>query len=38
MFLIFLKLKNLPGNAGDAGEVGLIPGSSRSAGGGNGNP
>ena len=38
-------LKNLPANAGEAGEagefgleVGLIPGSGRSPGGGNGNP
>ena len=31
-------VKNLPANAGDAGEVGLIPGSGRSSGEGNGNP
>ena len=31
-------VKNLPANAGDAGEVDLIPGSGRSPGGGNGNP
>ena len=31
-------LKNLPANAGDAGEVGSIPGSGRSPGGGHGNP
>ena len=31
-------VKNLPANAGDAGDVGLIPGSGRSPGGGNGNP
>ena len=31
-------LKNLPAKAGDAGEVGSIPGSGRSPGGGQGNP
>ena len=31
-------VKNLPANAGDAGDVGLIPGSGRSPGVGNGNP
>ena len=31
-------IKNLPANAGDTGEVGLIPGSGRYPGGGNGNP
>ena len=31
-------VKSLPANAGDAGDMGLIPGSGRSAGGGNGNP
>ena len=31
-------VKNLPANAGDPGDVGLIPGSGRSTGGGNGNP
>ena len=31
-------VKNLPANAGDTGEVGLIPGSGKSPGGGNGNP
>ena len=30
--------KNLPANAGDTGDLGLIPGSGRSPGGGNGNP
>ena len=30
--------RNLPANAGEAGNVGLIPGSGRSPGGGNGNP
>ena len=31
-------VKNLPGNAGDVREVGLIPGSGRSSGGEYGNP
>ena len=31
-------VKNPPVNAGDRGDVGLIPGSGRSPGGGNGNP
>ena len=31
-------VKNLPANVGDAGDIGLIPGSGRSPGGGNGNP
>ena len=31
-------VKNLPANAGDAGEVGSIPGLGRSPGGGHGNP
>ena len=31
-------VKNLPANAGDMGDVGLIPRSRRSPGGGNGNP
>ena len=31
-------VKHLPANAGDAGDVGSIPGSGRSPGGGNGNP
>ena len=30
-------VKNLPANAGDTGDSGLIPGSTRSPGGGNGN-
>ena len=30
-------VKNLPANAGDTGDVGLIPGSGRSSGGGYGN-
>ena len=31
-------VKNLPANAGDVGDTGLIPGSGRSPGGENGNP
>ena len=31
-------VKNLPANAGDTGDVRLIPGSGRSPEGGNGNP
>ena len=31
-------VKNLLTNAGDAGDMGLIPGWGRSSGGGNGNP
>ena len=31
-------VKNLPANAGDARDAGLIPGLGRSPGGGNGNP
>ena len=31
-------VKNLPANAGDIRDVGLIPGSGRSPGGGRGNP
>ena len=30
--------KNLPANAGDATDMGLIPGTERFSGGGNGNP
>ena len=33
-----MVVKNPPANAGDARDVGLIPGSRRSPGGGNGNP
>ena len=33
-----LVVKNLPANAGDVRDAGLIPGSGRSPGGGNGNP
>ena len=31
-------VKNLPANEGDAGDLGLFPGSGRSPGGGHGNP
>ena len=31
-------VKNLPANAGDTGDAGLIPGSGRSPGGGHGKP
>ena len=31
-------VKNLLTNAGDAGDMGLVPGWGRSSGGGNGNP
>ena len=31
-------VKNMPANAGDAGNTGSIPGSGGTAGGGNGNP
>ena len=35
----FLSMvKNLPASGGDTGDMGLIPGSGRSPGGGNGNP
>ena len=33
-----LVVKNLPANAGDTGDAGLIPGSGRYPGGGHGNP
>ena len=33
-----VALKNLPANAGDIRDAGLIPGSGRSPAGGNGNP
>ena len=33
-----LVVKNLPANAGDAGDMGSIPGSGRFPGGGNGDP
>ncbi|CAI9153725.1 unnamed protein product [Rangifer tarandus platyrhynchus] len=35
---VALVVKNLPANAGDIKDVGLIPGSGRSPGDGNGNP
>ena len=31
-------VKKLPANAGDTGDMGSVPGSRRSSGGGNGNP
>ena len=36
--LVVLVVKNLPGNSGDVRDMGLIPGSGRSPGGGHGNP
>ena len=35
---VVLVVKNLPANAGDVKDMGLIPGSGRSPGGGHGNP
>ena len=35
---VALMIKNLPANAGDLRDAGLIPGSRRSPGGGHGNP
>ena len=35
---VALVVRNSPPNAGDTGDVGSIPGSGRSPGGGNGNP
>ena len=35
---VALVVKNLPANSGDTGDAGLIPGSGRSPGEGNGNP
>ena len=35
---VVLVVKNPPANAGDVRDVGSIPGSGRSLGGGNGNP
>ena len=35
---VALIVKNLPANAGDTRDLGSIPGSGRSPGGGNGNP
>ena len=37
-FQVALVVKNTPASAGDAGDMGLIPGSERSPRGGNGNP
>ena len=37
-YLLGSVVKNLPDNAGDAGDTGSIPGSGRFFGGGNGNP
>ena len=36
--MVALVVNNLPANAGDIKDVGLIPGSGRSLGGENGNP
>ena len=36
--LVVQMVKNLPANAGDTGDMGSIPESGRSSGGGNGNP
>ena len=38
MFAVPERVKNLPCNAGGTGDTGVIPGSGRSPGGGNGNP
>ena len=38
VFLVLLVEKNLPANAGDSRDMGLIPGSRRSHAGGHGNP
>ena len=35
---VVLVVKNLPANAGDARDLGLIPGLGKTLGGGNGNP
>ena len=35
---VMLVVRNLPADAGDIGDLGLIPGSGRSPGEGNGNP
>ena len=35
---VMLVVRNLPADAGDIGDLGLIPGSGRSPGGGHGNP
>ena len=38
LFHMVLNIKNLPANAGDIRNMGSIPGSERSPGGGHGNP
>ena len=38
IYMVVLVAKNLPANAGDTGDMGLISGSGRSPGGGHGNP
>ena len=38
VYQVALVVKNLPANAGDIRDIGLIPGSGRSPGEGNGNP
>ena len=38
MYSLVLVVKNLPANVGDAGDMGLIPGSGRYPAVGNGNP
>ena len=38
LFQVALEVKNLPANAGDVRDTGLIPGSGRSTGEENGNP
>ena len=38
LFMCFPVVKNLPANAGDAGDKGSIPGPGRSPGGRHGNP
>ena len=38
VYQVALVVKNLPANAGDIRDMGLIPGSGRSPGEGNGNP
>ena len=37
VYVVVLVVKNLPANAGDIRDAGLIPGSGRSPGGGQGN-
>ena len=38
MYIYGFPVKNLPANAGDVRDMGLIPGLGRSPGGGHGNP